>query len=187
MFARSASRTPGRPALLRLLPALAAALAMTGCAASKDYPSLALRPAERVSGTMNPVPAAPDAAIPAPPASADASLATRLAALVDGARAGDRSFATLRADAERAMSAGAGGDAFGRPRLNAQVALSQLQVGRSQTIAALATLDTLYATARDAQPVADTPDLRAIAAARGEVEEMARRQDAALDSLAGRL
>ncbi|GGZ11918.1 hypothetical protein [Novosphingobium colocasiae] len=182
MFARSAS---GRPAQLRILPVLAAALAMTGCAASRDYPSLALRPAERVSGTMTPVPA--ETAAPAPPASVDASLAGRLSALVDSARAGDRSFATLRADAERAVAAGAGGDEFGRARLNAQVALSHMQVGRSETMAALATLDTLYATARDAQPVADTPDLQAIGAARSEVEEIVRRQDAALDSLAGRL
>ncbi|MFD2578053.1 hypothetical protein ACFSTD_04240 [Novosphingobium colocasiae] len=78
-----------------------------------------------------------------------------------------------------------GGDEFGRARLNAQVALSHMQVGRSETMAALATLDTLYATARDAQPVADTPDLQAIGAARSEVEEIVRRQDAALD-LAGR-
>ena len=181
-------RTPRR--LAHLCPAilsLAVLAGTAGCASERSYPSLSLRPAERVAGTMTPVD--PDAAPPPPTAQppVDGALGTRLAALVDKARTADRGFATLRAQAEQAIAAGGSGDSSGKPWLSAQVALSQLQVGRSGTMSALAELDTLYANARDAQPLDETPEIAAIAAARNEVQAIVASEDTALDSLASRI
>ncbi|MFC0205562.1 hypothetical protein [Novosphingobium soli] len=165
--------------LALLLPVAAAA-----CSTAGDYPSLAVRDVERVSGSGTPAAGeATPAPPPLPPASAD--LVTRLAGLVDAARAADRRFQSNRAVAERAVaSAGSSGtDSWSA----ASVAVARLESSRSSTMAPLAELDVLYADARDVAPADESPSAAAIGQARAEVAALVAAQDALIDRLSGRL
>lgn len=169
-----------RPRLLiAVLPFLAAA-----CSTAANYPSLALRDVERGSGQAMPV--AGEAATPAPalpPAGAD--LATRLDGLVAAARAADQQFQTNRPAAERAVATA--GATTSDSWSSASVALAELEASRSQAMVALAELDTLYVDARSAGPAEETPNARAISAARDQVGSWVAEQDKVIASLSARL
>lgn len=113
-----------------LIP-LCAGLALTGgCAASDTYPSLAPRPAERLSLA--------EPTRPAPPAgTADAAADARFAEPVARARTGDAAFraklAELRPVLERGRGAPVGSDAWGA----AQTAFSRVQAARGPVAQAL--------------------------------------------------
>lgn len=167
--------------IARLLPALLPILA-AACSTAGTYPSLAQREVERVGGQANPVPG--PATVPAPPPPS-ADLTGRLDALVAAARAADRRFQTDRGAAERAV-AGAGGVASDSWS-GASVALARLEASRSQTMTALADLDSLYVDARSAAPVEESPSALAIAAARSTVSDLVAAQDRVIAGLAARL
>ena len=145
------------------------------------YPSLAIRPGERVSGTAEPVPA------PAPPP-ATAATGSQTARLRAQARAAHARFGERRASAT-ALSGAARGAAVGSEAWSvAQIALASLEVARSEAMIALADLDSLYVTAKIAAvPTDGSGDVDAIGAARDDVIAMIGEEDAVLAALRGRL
>lgn len=151
-----------------------------------DYPSLALRDAERVSGEATPVAGAQQPPAPTLP-SPDAKLATRLEGLVSAAQEADRQFKAEQGAAETAVARAAGAAAASDPWASAQIALARLESSRSPALAALAELDGLYTDARDAAPVAVSPDAEAIANARAQVSELVEREDGVIAGLSARL
>ena len=162
-----------------LLPlVLVAACAST---AATTYPSLAIRPGERVTGTANPV------APPAPPP-ATAQTGSRLSQLRAQARAADGRFAERKASAT-ALSAAARGAAVGSEAWSiAQIALASLEAARSEAMIALADLDSLYVTAKiEAVPTQGSGDVDAIGGVRDEVIGLVGEEDATLAALRGRL
>ena len=153
-----------------------AAMSLAACAASDDrYPSLDIRPAERVTGTFEPVDADPTPA-PAPTASAD--LIGRLAALRSQATEAHADFRSA-APRARGLAAAASGSATGSDAwADAQVALADLDSARSNAAIALGDLDILYVDATvDAQARSE------ILAAREEVIALIRDEDAILAEL----
>ncbi|MCJ2187744.1 hypothetical protein [Novosphingobium beihaiensis] len=165
------------PAILLALPL---ALLASACSTAGRYPSLALRDVER---------AKPVAGDPAPPVRplppASASLVTRLDGLVAIARDADRQFQAQRPAAERAV--GAAGDVGSDSWSTASVALASLESSRSNAMAALGDLDTLYVDARTAGALEETPSAKAIAAARDQVNGWVAAQDDVIAHLSARL
>jgi hypothetical protein len=155
-----------------LLP-LAATLFLSACAgAAEGYPSLAIRPAERASGTWTPP---PRHIPPSPPAAA----LTSLDALAAEARAAHTAFTAETAQATRlitaARNAATGSEAWAR----AEVARSSLAAAHSRTLVPLAGMDRVYVEASTAGE-----DLDRIAAVHAEVEALAAAEDAVLAGLA---
>ncbi|MBB4857375.1 hypothetical protein HNO88_000682 [Novosphingobium chloroacetimidivorans] len=171
-------RASASPALL-----LGAALLLAGCAASTDYPSLAVRPVERVQGSGAPAAGSADAIPTLPPASAD--LTTRLAGLVDVARQAHGRFTARQAATERAVAAAGAARSDGWTA--AEVALSDLQTSRSGALTALAELDQLYVDERAAHPEQVSPAATAIGAARDQVESWVSSETAVISRLDARL
>jgi hypothetical protein len=160
-------------------------LVLAGCAATSDYPSLERRPAERASGTATPVtPEAPPVA-PAPPSP---ELTSRLAQLVEQARAAHQRFAARRGGAERLVASGGGGAPGSEGWSLATVALSDLESTRSDVMIALAELDQLYGS--EAVASAETGNralIEPIAAARDQVTALVDEEDRVLAGLRARM
>jgi len=158
---------------------LGAAL-LAGCAGENGrYPSLAIRPGERVTGTFEPsAPASP--AAPAPVASAD--LVTRLAQLEEQAKVAHAGFVTATPRAA-ALAGKASGSALGSESwADAAVALGELDSARSNAAITLGDLDLLYADATMAK------DARAeIEATRKTVLSLLMEEDRTLADLRGKV
>ena len=156
---------------------------MAACTTAQGhgYPSLAIRPGERVSGTADPVPA---------PASPPATAATgsQTARLRAQARAAHTRFGERRASATT-LSAAARGAAVGSEAWSvAQIALASLEAARSEAMIALADLDSLYVTAKiDAVATQGSGDVDAIGGVRDDVIAMIGEEDTTLAALRGRL
>lgn len=156
---------------------LLAAAALSACAPTdgSTYPSLAIRPAERVEPEAPPEP-------PRPPAPLPADIAARLAELAAAADTAAAAFARLEPGVSARVQAGRGA-AVGSDRWSdAQVAFSQLDAARTGMSSALTDIDMLY------------NERAAALESRAEIEvvrlDVARRlaaQDAALDRLRGML
>lgn len=158
----------------------ALALLLAGCAAdTTNYPSLARRPAERITGSAETVPA--DAA-PQPPALPSPELSARLSQLVDQAQAAHRDFLAKRERASGLVGAARGAAVASESWSVASVALAELEAARSRAMIALADLDSLYA----AERVAGGP-AAAVGAAREQVIALVGEEDAVLADLRGRL
>jgi hypothetical protein len=164
----------------RMRPLVLLPLALLGaCASAGDtrFPSLATRPGERVSGTLQPPPA------PTPPP-ATAATGSRLASLRDKALAAHRAFEAKRGRAATLSAAAHGAAVASEAWSVAQVALADLEAARSQAMIALADLDALYvAEAAAAVPTGGSGDLTAVAATRDEVIGWIAEEDAALARL----
>lgn len=159
-----------------LLATLPAALALAGCASSSaDFPSLAIRDAERVSGTMA-VLATP--AQPAPAAPAPAQLAALMAAI----REGHTRFTGAMPSAQRAVTAARGAEVGSDSWSAAQVAVASLEAQRSQAMIALADLDRLYASA-----AIEGADITATAAALVQANTLVEQENAEIARLLGAL
>lgn len=157
------------------LPLAAFGVALCGCAgASGEYPSLAIRDAERVAGTLEPVAPAPYVPPPTPPATID-----RLDALAADASAAHRAFLSEAPGARGAIEATRGSDAGAESWARAQVALAGLQAARSRAMIALADLDRLMVDA-----ALEGGALERIVATRDTVTAQVREQDAAIDAMA---
>jgi len=158
-------------------PLLTALLVLaSGCAAPVgEYPSLAVRDVERVSGTI----AVPDAApLPSPAA---ATLG-QVGPLADQARNAHTAFLAAASTA-RAQVQSASGAAVGSERWSvAQVVLAKLGAERTQTMIALADVDRLFVDAATAGE-----STLAIEPVRDEIAALVAEQDAVLESLAGGL
>jgi hypothetical protein len=161
----------------RLHPVLlAASLALAGCAADGDFPSLAMRPAERERSMEPPVRAPVE--VPS-----DAALRARIGELVAAANAGEREFGAAYPVAEAAVrAAGAPGS---ESWVAAQQALSRLEGTRQATTRALGDLDQL--TLRRADQPTSAEDYAALTAAVADVERIAAGQQERYDRLRTRL
>ena len=167
---------------MRVAILLAPAL-LTACTSAGDsrFPSLATRPGERVSGTIEPAPA------PLPPPTT-AAAGSRIARLRAQARAAHGKFEERRGSADSLSRAAQGAAVASEAWSVAQVALAGLEAARSEAMIALADLDALYVAAQVAAvPTGGSGDLDAIAAARGEVTALIAKEDAILAGLRGRL
>lgn len=192
------------------LLAAASAIVLSGCASADDYPSLARRPAEgsvspdpaicpaskeilaladeelgsgRVGGSAQP---APTLSIPQAPTEPSRDLTTRLAQLVEQARAAHGRFGDRRPAAERVISAGSGAAQGSEAWATASIALSGLETARSDALIALGELDQRFAELTTAES-ASTFDIEAVSAARDQVETIVMEQDAVLAGLRQRL
>lgn len=174
-----------RPSLLAAVPVTLIAATLSACAAdTSQYPSLARRDAERMTGSA-PVatPTEPVPAIPAPP---PADLPGRLAA-IDAAAAKSHALFLDRAGVARARARAAAGAALGTTAWSeAEVALSSLESARSDTMFALADLDSMLALGAVSQ--ADTgvnAGLPEIAAMRDRIAGLVAAEDAVLAEVRG--
>ena len=164
---------------LRIAPLLLAAPLAACAAGSADYPSLAIRDAERVEGSFDP--AAP-AEAPPPPAPPSADLLGRLSQLETQAASAHRAFLEAAPGARRAVIAARGATVETNSYADAQIALADLDSHRSRAAVALGDLDLLFAEAALAFA------MRApIAEARGEVAALIAQEDAILAELRGSL
>ena len=160
-----------------LIAALAGSLGACATTPSEEYPSLAIRDAERVTGTMQPAAPAPYVPPPTPAAVVD-----RLDQLSGEAASANQAFL---AEAPRARSAvaaargsGPGADSWAR----AQVAVAGLESARSRAMIALADLDRLYVDA-----AVGGEELTRIGAVRDQVAAQVGEQDATIAGLLGEL
>jgi len=155
-----------------LTAALLLPLLLSACAkAAEGYPSLAIRPAERASGTWTPP---PPYVPPAPPAAALANLA----ALAAEARAAHDTFTAETAQATRLVGAARNASVGSEAWAQAQIARSSLGAAHSRTLVPLASMDRIYVDASNAGE-----DLDRIAALRAEVVALAEQEDAVLAGL----
>ena len=163
-----------RTRLAFLLPL--SALALAGCVAEDGFPSLAQRPAELDTSLEEP--SRPAVEVPSDPA-----LLARIAELRRQAAEGERSFAAALPPTEAVVArAGAAGS---ESWVEAQQALSRLEVNRGATMRALADLDRL---AIDRAGLATNgADFAAINAAIAEVQQIAAAQQQRWDRLRNRL
>jgi hypothetical protein len=165
-------------AAILLAPAL-----LTACASAGEsrFPSLATRPGERVTGTLEP---------PPPPASppATAETGSRLASLRAKALAAHRKFQERRPSADALSRAAQGATVASEAWSVAQVALAGLEAARSEAMIALADLDSLYIAAKAAAVASGgSGDVDAAEATRGEVMALIAEEDAVLANLRGRI
>ena len=140
-----------------------------------EYPSLAIRPAERATGTLYPV--KPYIPPPTPPAVSDRL--AQLSAQVASAHAGfERQVPAARAAVNAAHGSAPGADAWSV----AQVALAGLESARSQAMIALADFDRLYVDA-----ATQGGELTRIGAARDAANARVSEENATINALVGSL
>jgi len=167
-----------------LFATLICGLLLAGCAGTGGgYPSLAVRDAERPSGSATPAEPAP----PPPPAPLATDSGQRIAQAVEQARKAHASFVAGTPAATRAVSAARGSSAPADSRISAQFALAGLQGLRSQAVIAQADLDLMFAQERLAEPDRITPTAQALVEARGRVDAWVSQQDETIARLAGQL
>ena len=115
-------------------------LALAACAApSTEYPSLAIRDAERL------VDAPAESTTPAPPAAIPASVLAQADSYLDRAFAADQKFRDASPRVSRIVNAARGAAVASDRWSDAQVAMTDLDAQRVVTATALADLDALYA------------------------------------------
>jgi hypothetical protein len=177
--------------MLRASAALSLAflpLFSSGCATRGDFPSLALRNSERVSGTAQP--AAPEALPTLPPQLPPPLMSTIGEKLIDlhsQGLAGWQKFEQRRARAESLVSAAAGAAAGSEAWALAAVALAELESARSETSVPLADLDALFVAHQVADPDDRGSESVGIAGAREQVAGWIAREDRTLEELRRRL
>ncbi len=164
------------------LPGLAAAnlaILLPGCASPQaNYPSLAIRDAERVQVTPETIPPAQPAA--QPPLSAE--LVQRIAQLQTSASNAHSTFLNAVQGTERLVDAAAGSDETSNRWASAQIALASLESLRSLAAVPLGDLDLLHA---DAALALDQRKI--IEDARAAVVGMIAQEDAILAGLRAKM
>lgn len=182
---------------------LALPLCAAGCESPGSFPSLAKRPAERITGTgetgeevaqMCPVgritgTAEPVETVqaPPPPLPPSAGLQANVEQLLGQAARAHGDFQATRAAAERAVTASRGAARASEGWVSGQVALANLETTRSGAVTALADLDVLYAEERIAHPESITPSAELLGKAREQVMAMVDEENAVLARLGGML
>ncbi|WP_336959382.1 hypothetical protein [Sphingobium aquiterrae] len=167
-------------AIRPFIPSLA--LLLGGCAVGSadgvaGYPSLARRPIERQEAVA-------EASAPAPVATADDALATQLKTFSAQAHAGATAFDRSYGDADRLARKAAGADVSSEAWVAAQVALSDLESARNDSVSALASLDTLYVERANAIADGKAPGgLEAIDLARADALSIVDAQNDRLDAM----
>jgi hypothetical protein len=159
-----------------LLAPLALGLFAAGCAAPGSYPSLLPRAAESAS-LEEPVVSAPSA--PAADPALDARIAAVLKTLAERTAAFDIAATAAERQVARAGNAPAGSEAW----LDAQVALAELDAGRSATVEIGSDLEDLASE----RALALSPDYASLTAALEQVRAAAQSQAARIAALQARL
>lgn len=161
----------------RLPASLTLAFLLSACASTPgEYPSLARRPIERVTGTLTPPPPPP-----APPP-VDPAVARQIDSLLERVRAADAKFQAREGRVRQVISAAAGAAKASEAWSVAMVALADLDAARSEGMVALADLDAIYAASRiDGQPAAEAK------AARDAANALVAVQDRVIAGLQGQL
>jgi hypothetical protein len=163
--------------MLRRLPVLPLIAALTACAsAQSQYPSLAIRPAERATGTLQPVSAEP-VLTPLAPATLD-----KVSQLAADGKTDHQAFVAQVASARAAISGGRGAAVGSEAWARAEGALADVRAARSKTMVPLADLDRLFV---DAGTQGEATDR--IAAARNEVAGLLASEDRTVDELSANL
>lgn len=167
----------------RSLPTAAilfSALALGACAQDGGaFPSLAKRPAERVTAVYGaPQPAASPIALPQPAA----GVLSEIDSLVGKAQQGDARFRRGEPTAQRLVGQAGRARIGSEPWAVATMAVSELEAARGQTMVPLAELDRMFAEA-----MTRGEDVTRIANARDRVIDIIARQDTVLGSLQRRL
>lgn len=153
---------------LLLVPLLAA------CATpAEEYPSLAIRDAERVTGTLEPAPPTPYVPPPTPAAVVD-----RLDRLAADAASAHRAFLAEAPAARGAVAAASGAEFGGDGWARASVALAGLEGSRGRAMIALADLDRLMVDA-----AVEGTELERIVAVRDTVTAQVNEQNAIIEGL----
>jgi len=181
-LARAVLRAMAMAMIDRKTCLVAVALGMlAGCSGtgSDGYPSLAIRPVERVQGSFEPV-AVQQLDVPPVEVELTGSLDARLATLVGQAEQAHRTFMAAAPKAEQqvtaARDAAVGSDAWAI----AQVALADLDSARSEAAVALGDLDILHAAG-----TLQAEDVSAIDVARDQVIALVSVEDTTLERLRG--
>lgn len=150
---------------------------LSGCGSNAGYPSLARRPAERITGS-----AAVVAPAPAPVVQPDLATQSRLARLREMASTAHARFNAQVPAASRLVTAAVGAAVASESWSVASVALATLESRRSDAMIALADLDSLYTRDR-----VEGGDGTAIAAVREQVTAWVADEDTTLAQLRGRV
>jgi hypothetical protein len=162
--------------MFRRLIALVGLTALAACTSPPgEYPSLAIRPAERATGAFEPAAAEPYVPPPTPTGVID-----RLQQLTAQAAAAHDAFLAEAPRARSAISAARGASIGDERWAHAEVALSSIEAARSSTMVPLADLDRLYVDAATEGGATDR-----IAAARDEVQAMIDAETTLIADLAG--
>lgn len=157
-----------------LVGLLAVATLAGGCARNPElFPSLSIRDEERVSGVFQPVEVEP--VTHAPPS---ATTLGRIGQLRAEAAQAHRKFATTveraRSPIAEARAAGRDTDAWSI----AEIAIADAESARSETMVALADLDSIYVAAE-----LEAGEITEIEAARTEVAGMVAQEDRQIDAM----
>ena len=147
---------------------------LAGCASSTgDYPSLAIRDAERIAGTLEPAQPEPYVAPPPPPA-----VLGQLDALAQLANGAHEAFLAEEPRASAAVGEARGAAIGSENWAIAEVALADLVSARSRIMEPLADVDRLYVDA-----TVEGNALDSIAATRDAMEAQLAAEDAAIERL----
>ena len=162
-----------RPKIHQFVVAVATCAFLAGCAGSSDqYPSLAIRDAERVSGQFSPSP-------PTEEIGPVREFSTQeISGLVAAAQESHQAFLDAQLVTGRLVSVARGSGAESEARALALVALADLSTKRSNTAIALADLDLLAAKA-----ATELLSSEQLATAQTTVLELVNRQDSTLAQL----
>lgn len=162
----------------RLVAACCLPVLLGGCAAATgQFPSLAIRDSERVTGSMAPAESAAWVSPAAPPESLG-----ELAGLQAQARSAHTAFLARADNARRSVLAGGGAGQGSDAWANAHIALAELQSARTPALIAMAELDAIYTAV-----MAEGAQVEEIAAAREEVLAMVTDEDRLIGELGAEL
>ena len=158
---------------------LALILALGACTSTSDrYPSLAIREAERIHGSAQPVAPAP----PPQPVPPSAELAQRLAQLRGEATRSHQAFLSAAPRTRALVNAARGSAVASDPWIAAQASLSGLEVTRNRTMEAMADLDKLLL-----QAEMEGGAREAVAETQAQVNSLLDEENALVRQLAGSL
>jgi Meckel syndrome type 1 protein len=157
--------------------ALLSVLLLAACASDQgQYPSLAIRPAERETGTFKPAPMEP-VLTPPTPATLD-----RVSQLAADARAAHQAFVAMVASTRPVIVAARGKPVGDDAWAAGEAALADVRAARGKTMVPLADLDRMF---DDAATTGQATDR--IGAARDEVAGYLTAEDRTVDELSANL
>ena len=164
-------------AMNRVLVSLIPVILLGACASTPgEYPSLARRPIERVTGTLTPPPPPPA------PAPVDPAIARQLDSLLDRVRAADARFQAREGAVRRTIAAASGAAKSSEAWSVAMVTLTDLDAARSEAMVALADIDAIYAASRiEGEPASEAK------AARDAASALVAAQDKVIAEMQGQL
>jgi hypothetical protein len=174
---KGSSHAGKRRAMNRHRLALPLIAALAACASPQgEYPSLAIRPAERATGTLQPIPVEPVLTSPSP------ATLDRVSQLAADGQSSHRAFLGTVAGARGTITSARGKSIGDDAWAKGEAAFADVRAARSKTMVSLADLDRLYV---DAATQGEATDR--IGAARDEVAALVSSEDGTIAELSGNL